>query len=91
MSFKGKVMSTERPIHVGEHLAEILDELEISPHNFAAMSDLPLNIIDDLLKGRQLITEDIAISIAKTLDMTPETSTKPVSYTHLTLPTILLV
>ena len=66
-------MSTSRPIHAGEHLAEILEELGISPHNFAAMSDLPLNVINDLLKGCRPITEVIAIQIAATLDMTPET------------------
>ena len=60
------------PIHPGEHLAEIPDELEISAARLARAIDVPPRRINDILRGRRSVTADTAIRIGQALGMTPE-------------------
>ncbi len=60
------------PIHPGEHLAEILDELEISGSRLARAIGVPPRRINDILRRRRSVTADTALRIGQALDMTPE-------------------
>ena len=60
------------PIHPGEHLAEILDELEISASRLARAIDVPARRINDIVRGRRSVTADTALRIGQALGMTPE-------------------
>ena len=60
------------PIHPGEHLAEILDELEISASRLARAIDVPTRRINDIVRGRRSVTADTALRIGLALGMTPE-------------------
>ena len=60
------------PIHPGEHLAEILDELEISASRLARAIDVPPRRINDIVRGRRSVTADTALRIGQALGMTPE-------------------
>ena len=65
-------MGDTRPIHPGEHLAEILDELGISRHRLARAIDVPPRRINDIVRGRRSVTADTALRIGQALGMTPE-------------------
>ena len=60
------------PIHPGEHLAEILDELEISGSRLARAIGVPPRRINDILRGRRSVTADTALRVGQALRMTPE-------------------
>ena len=65
-------MASVGPIHPGEHLAEILDELGVSGYHLAnAIGTLPSRI-EEILRGRRAITAEIALRIGRALGMTPE-------------------
>ncbi len=60
------------PIHPGEHLAEMLDELGISQYRLAkAIGVAPIRI-NQIVHGRRAITADTALRIGKALAMTPD-------------------
>ena len=65
-------MAANEPIHPGEHLAEILDELGISQHRLARAVDVSPRRIYDIVRGRRSVTADTALRIGMALDMTPE-------------------
>ncbi len=58
--------------HPGEHLGEILDDLNISVPAFAERIGLHPNRMESIIETRQPITADIAVRIGRALDMTPE-------------------
>ena len=60
------------PIHPGEHLAEILDELEISQYRLAKTIGVPPRRINEIVHGRRSVTADTALRIGRALGMTPE-------------------
>ena len=60
------------PIHPGEHLAEILDELGISQYRLAKAIGAPPRRINEIVHGRRSITADTALRIGRALGMTPE-------------------
>ena len=60
------------PIHPGEHLAEILEELGISRYRLAKAIGVPPIRINDIVHCRRSITADTALRIGKALGMTPE-------------------
>ena len=62
------------PVHPGEHLAEILDELGISQYRLAKAMGVPPIRINDIVHCRRSITVDTALRIGKVLGMTPEFS-----------------
>ena len=60
------------PVHPGEHLAEILDELGISQYRLARAIGVPPRRINDIVRGRRSVTADTALRIGRALAMTPE-------------------
>ena len=65
-------MARVDPIHPGEHLAEILDELGISQYRLARTIGVPPRRINDIVRGRRSVTADTALRIGRALAMTPE-------------------
>ena len=65
-------MATASPIHPGEHLAEMLAELEITPYRLAKAVGVPPIRIHDIVHCRRAITADTALRIGQALGMTPE-------------------
>ena len=65
-------MTTASPIHPGEHLAEILAELGITPYRLAKAIGVPPIRIHDIVHCRRGITADSALRIGQALSMTPE-------------------
>ena len=62
-------MINTEPLHPGEHLAEILDELGISQYRLAKAAGTPAKRISEVVRGRRSIT---ALRIGLALGMTPE-------------------
>lgn len=60
------------PIHPGEHLAEILAELDVSAHRLAQSIGAPPQRIDEIVHARRPITADTALRLGRALGMTPE-------------------
>ena len=60
------------PIHPGEHLAEILGELQISESRLARAIGVSPQRINDIVRGRRSVTADTALRIGQALGMTPE-------------------
>lgn len=60
------------PIHPGEHLAEILDELGISQYRLAKAIGVPPRRINEIVHRHRSVTADTALRIGKALGMTPE-------------------
>ncbi len=65
-------MDISAPIHPREHLAEIIEELDISQYRLAVTIGVPPRRINEIVHGRRSITADTALRIGKALDMTPE-------------------
>ncbi len=65
-------MSNIEPIHPGEHLAEILDEISISQYRLAKAIGVPPRRINEIVHGRRSITADTALRIGRAFGMTPE-------------------
>ncbi len=65
-------MSTTGPIHPGEHLAEMLEELDITQYRLARTVGVPPRRINEIVHGRRSITADSALRLGKALGMTPE-------------------
>ncbi|MEH2310012.1 MAG: HigA family addiction module antitoxin [Nostoc sp.] len=56
-----------RPIHPGEVIADILDNLDINTVNFAEILGVSNQIIQEIINGNRSITVDIAIRLGKAL------------------------
>ncbi len=65
-------MTTDSPIHPGEHLAEMLEELGISQYRLAKAIGVPPIRINEIVRRRRSITADTALRIGQALGMTPE-------------------
>lgn len=57
----------ERPVHPGEVLADILEDLEINQRQFAEIIGVTPEIVNEIIQGKQPITVDLAIRIGKAL------------------------
>lgn len=57
----------ERPVHPGEVIADILDDLEISQIRFAETLGISQQIVNEIIQGKQPITVDLAIRIGQAL------------------------
>jgi antitoxin HigA-1 len=57
----------EIPVHPGEVIADILEDLEISQTQFAEILGVSNQIVDEIIQGKQPITVDLAIRIGKAL------------------------
>ena len=60
------------PIHPGEPLVEILDELGISQYRLAKTAGVPPRRINEIVHGRRSVTADTALRIGRVLGTTPE-------------------
>ena len=65
-------MNTSEPIHPGEHLAEFLDELDISQYRLAKTIGVPPIRINAIIKRRRPITADTALRIGRALGTSPD-------------------
>lgn len=59
-------------IHPGEHLAEQLQELEMSAAELARNLQVPTNRITEILNGRRAITGDTALRLGHFFGTSPE-------------------
>ena len=57
----------ERPIHPGEAIADILDELGMTSTDFAKILGVSYLVIDEVIQGKRPITVDLAIRIGQAL------------------------
>ena len=60
------------PIHPGEHLEEMLEELGVSQYRLAKAIGVPAIRINSIVRRRRAITADTALRIGKALGMTPD-------------------
>ncbi len=65
-------MDADTPIHPGEHLIEILNELEISQSRLANAIGSPPSLISEIIACRRSITADTALRIGQALGTSPE-------------------
>ena len=65
-------MAAFEPIHPGEHLSEIMEELGITQYRLAKTIGVPQIRIHDIVHCRRSITADTALRIAQALGMTPD-------------------
>ena len=65
-------MAASTPIHPGEHLAEILEELGISQYRLAKTIGVPPIRINDIVRCRRSISADTGLRIGRALGTTPE-------------------
>ncbi len=59
-------------IHPGEHLAEQLEELEMSAAELARNLKVPTNRITEILNGRRAVTGDTALRLGHFFETSPE-------------------
>lgn len=60
------------PIHPGEYLAEILEELHISQALFARTIGVSPMRISHVVKGKRPVTAELALLFAKAFEQTPQ-------------------
>ena len=60
------------PIHPGECLAEILDDLQISQTAFARAIGVSPMRISHVIKGKRPVTAELALLFGKAFDQSPE-------------------
>ena len=65
-------MTCTEPIHPGEHLAEILEELGITQYRLSKTIGVPQRRISEIVHCRMSITADSALRIGQALGMTPD-------------------
>ncbi|MES1943662.1 XRE family plasmid maintenance system antidote protein [Salinisphaera sp. PC39] len=65
-------MSSIGPVHPGEHLAEFLDELEITQYRLAKDISVHPRRINQIVKGERAITADTALRLARYFGTSPE-------------------
>ena len=63
---------TNTPIHPGEHLIEILEELGISQYRLAKAINVSPRRVNEIVHGKRSVTADSALRIGKALGMSPE-------------------
>ena len=63
---------TNTPIHPGEHLIEILEELGISQYRLAKAINVSPRRVNEIAHGKRSVTADSALRIGKALGMSPE-------------------
>ena len=65
-------MTNPEPIHPGEHLAEIMDELGITQYRLAKTIGVPPIRINAIIELRRSIIADTSLRIGLALGTTPE-------------------
>lgn len=61
-----------RPIHPGEVIEDILEELEISQTKFAEILGVSYSTLNDIIQGEKPITVDLSIRLGKALGNGPQ-------------------
>lgn len=65
-------MTSTTPIHPGEHLAEFLEELNISQYRLAKAIGVPPVRVHDIVHCRRAITADTALRLGAAFATSPE-------------------
>ena len=65
-------MASAEPIHPGEHLSEIINELGITQYRLAKAIGVPPIRINDIVHRRRSVTADMALRIGQALGMSAE-------------------
>ena len=65
-------MTDAAPIHPGEHLADILQDLGVSQYRLAKAIGVPPVRISQIVRGKRAVTADTALRIGQALRMTPD-------------------
>ena len=65
-------MTAIEPIHPGEHIEEMLNDLGISHHRLADAMGTPPALVGEIVRGRASISPETAIKIGAALDMSAE-------------------
>ena len=60
------------PVHPGEFLAELLDELGLSQSEFARAIGISPMRISHIVKGKRPVTAELALLFARAFDQSPE-------------------
>lgn len=60
------------PIHPGEHLADELAALEMTPTELARQLDVPPNRVTGIIKGTRAVTGDTALRLGHFFDTSPD-------------------
>lgn len=61
-----------RPVHPGEVISDILEDLEITQTRFAEILGVSRRTVNEIVQGRRPITVDMAIRIGKALGNGPQ-------------------
>ncbi|MGI8501418.1 MAG: HigA family addiction module antitoxin [Hassallia sp.] len=61
-----------RPVHPGEVISDILEDLEITQTKFALVLGVSRRTVNEIIQGRRPITVDMAIRIGKALGNGPQ-------------------
>ncbi len=61
-----------KPLHPGEVLEDVLDDLGISPEQIARVLDISVQTVNAILQGQQTISVDLAIRIGKAMGNGPQ-------------------
>lgn len=59
-------------IHPGVHIANELEELNMSAAELARALDIPANRLTEIIRGRRGITADTALRLARWLETSPQ-------------------
>ena len=65
-------MTASGPIHPGEHLAEMLEELGVSQYRLAKAIGVPPMRIGEIVRCRRAVTADTALRIGRALGTSAE-------------------
>jgi len=65
-------MTKVLPIHPGEHLAEFLEEYEITQYRLAKEIHVPARRINEIVKGKRGISVDTAIRLSRYFGSSPQ-------------------
>ena len=60
------------PIHPGEHLADFLEELEITQYRLAKDIQVPAGRIHEIIQGKRGISANTALRLARYFDTSPD-------------------
>ena len=69
---RGNTMTKIDPIHPGEHLAEFIEEYDISQYRIAKDIHVPPRRINEIVKGQRGITADTAIRLGRYFGTSPQ-------------------
>jgi antitoxin HigA-1 len=60
------------PIHPGDHLAEFLEEFDLSQYRLAKEIDVSPRRINEIIHGKRSVTADTALRLSRFFNTTPE-------------------